>query len=160
MNDVPLIKTNSINDINTSLIAIKKQLKQINEAVGLIDIPSVDTSSFVKKSDVVDTVESGNLNPVTSNAVAESCCRFPDYANPITVSSVTWIATVDCYITVLQIFNYSASTEVYIDGNVVSVTDSETGLKVIAFNGYVKKGQRVYYDYLANTNICKIFPLI
>lgn len=69
MNDVPLIKTNSINDINTSLIAIKKQLKQLNEALGLVDAPDVDTSVFVKKSDVVDVVESGNMNPVTSNAV-------------------------------------------------------------------------------------------
>lgn len=69
MNDVPLIKTNSINDINTSLIAIKKQFKQLNEALGLVDIPDVDTSVFVKKSDVVDVVESGNMNPVTSNAV-------------------------------------------------------------------------------------------
>ena len=56
MNDVPLIKTNSINDINTSLIAIKKQLKQINEAVGLIDIPSADTSGFVKLFNLLLTV--------------------------------------------------------------------------------------------------------
>ena len=69
MNDVPLVKDNNINSINTSLIAVKKQLKQLTEAVGLIDVPDVDTSVFVKKSEVVDVVEAGNMNPVTSNAV-------------------------------------------------------------------------------------------
>lgn len=69
MNDVPLVKANNIHDINTSIIAIKKQLKQLNEAVGLIDMPTIDTSIFVKKSEVVDVVEAGNMNPVTSNAV-------------------------------------------------------------------------------------------
>ena len=71
MNDVPLVKANNIHDINTSIIAIKKQLKQLNEAVGLIDMPTIDTSIFVKKSEVVDVVEADNMNPVTSNAVAE-----------------------------------------------------------------------------------------
>jgi hypothetical protein len=71
MNDVPLIQKADINSINTSIIAIKKQLKQLNEALGLVDVPNIDTSVFVKKSDVVDVVESGNMNPVTSNAVAE-----------------------------------------------------------------------------------------
>ncbi len=73
MNDVPLVNANDINSINTSIIAIKKQLRQLNEAVGLIDTPDVniDLAPFVKKSDVVDVVQSGNLNPVTSNAVAE-----------------------------------------------------------------------------------------
>jgi hypothetical protein len=71
MNDIPLIQKADINSINTSIIAIKKQLKQLNEALGLVDMPSIDTSVFVKKSDVVDVVESGNMNPVTSNAVAE-----------------------------------------------------------------------------------------
>ena len=70
MNDVPLIQSPDTNSINTSIIAIKKQLRTINEALGLIDIPDApDLSPYVKKSDVVDTVESGNMNPVTSNAV-------------------------------------------------------------------------------------------
>ena len=71
MNDIPLIQKADINSINTSIIAIKKQLKQLNEALGLVDVPSIDTSVFVKKSDVVDVVQSDNMNPVTSNAVAE-----------------------------------------------------------------------------------------
>ena len=70
MNDVPLVKDNNVNDINTSIIAIKKQLKQLNEALGLIDVPNApDLSPYVRKDEVVDIVESGNMNPVTSNAV-------------------------------------------------------------------------------------------
>jgi hypothetical protein len=111
-------------------------------------------------SQPVDTVEAGNLHAVTSNAVAESCCRFPDYAHPITPSSATWVATEDCYISILQVFNYDSSTKIYIDGNVASVYDSQTDLRILAFNGYVKKGQSVAYEYLTNSNICKIFPLI
>lgn len=71
MNDVPLIQKADINSINTSIIAIKKQLKQLTEAVGLIDVPDMpDLSPFVKKTDVADVVEADNMNPVTSNAVA------------------------------------------------------------------------------------------
>ena len=72
MNDVPLVNKNDINSINTSLIAIKKQLTQLNEAVGLIDVPDVDLTPFVRKDEVVDVIESGNMNPVTSNAVVPS----------------------------------------------------------------------------------------
>ena len=131
------------------------------------DIANLEEGQIVATKDTgyelsqpVDTVEAGNLHAVTSNAVAEKCCRFPDYAHPITPSSASWVATEDCYISILQVFSYTLTIEVYIDGNVVSVTDSETGFKILAFNGYVKKGQRVYYDYLTSSNICKIFPLI
>ena len=64
--------------------------------------------------------------------------------------------------TVLQVFNYASSTEVYIDGQAVSVKDSQgdSSVYMLAFSGFVKKGQRVYYEYLTNTNLCKIFALI
>lgn len=70
MNEVPLIQNVQKNDINTSIIAIKKQLKQLIEAVGLIESPnSPDMSPYVKKTDIVDYVQIGNQNPVTSNGV-------------------------------------------------------------------------------------------
>lgn len=73
MNEVPLVKDNEINSINTSIIAIKKQLNQISELLGLIDIPDApDLSPYVKKADVADVIEADNMNPVTSNAVAVS----------------------------------------------------------------------------------------
>ena len=78
MNNVPLVNKNDINSINTSLIAIKKQLKQLNEAMGLIDVPDVDLTPFVRKDEVVDVIESGNMNPVTSNAVSQSLSYSTD----------------------------------------------------------------------------------
>ena len=76
MNVIPLVKTNNINDINTSLIAIRKHLQFINSMVCSIDTSTApDLIPFVKKTDVVDVVESGNNNPVTSNAVEESCLK-------------------------------------------------------------------------------------
>lgn len=90
MNDVPLIQSPDTNSINTSIIAIKKQLRTINEALGLIDIPDApDLSPYVKKSDVVDTVESGNMNPVTSNAVANSNAMPVDEVTVDNMHSVT-----------------------------------------------------------------------
>ena len=98
MNDVPLIQTPDTNSINTSIIAIKKQLRTINEALGLIDIPDApDLSPYVKKSDVVDTVESGNMNPVTSNAVnnyktdtVASGNNLPVTSNAVAVAFGSW----------------------------------------------------------------------
>ncbi len=87
MNDVPLIQKADINSINTSIIAIKKQLKQLTEAVGLIDVPDVDTSVFVKKTDVVDVVEADNMSPVTSNAVYEAVKEEVLWENPNPTSS-------------------------------------------------------------------------
>ena len=87
MNDVPLVNKNDINSINTSLIAIKKQLKQLNEAVGLIDVPDVDLTPFVRKDEVVDVIESGNMNPVTSNAVSQSLSYSTEEVN----TGAVWI---------------------------------------------------------------------
>ena len=87
MNSIPLAKTNNINDINTSIIAIKKQLKELEEALGLIDGNIPDVSPFVKKSDIVDTVTSGNMNPVTSNAVANYTVDTVASGNMHSVSS-------------------------------------------------------------------------
>jgi hypothetical protein len=63
--NIPLIQKAEKNDINASIIAIKRAFQSL---LGGSD-SGADLSPFVKKSDVVDEVESGNMNPVTSNAV-------------------------------------------------------------------------------------------
>ena len=66
--NIPLVRSNSVNDINTSIIAIKKELKTNGET----DINvNVDVNY-----DVANTVEEGNGKPVTSGAVY-------DYATPV-----------------------------------------------------------------------------
>lgn len=66
-------------EINTSLVALKKEAGTleglINEAAQMLvtinnRIATLEKDT-VKKSDVVDVVQSGNLQPVTSNAVAD-----------------------------------------------------------------------------------------
>lgn len=167
MNDVPLVKDNNINSINTSLIAIKKQLKQLTEAIGLIDVPDVDTSVFVKKSEVVDAVESGNMNPVTSNAVvpvdevalnnihsvtsnavATSCVGVPDYSNNIYAGLNQTSYTIQenmVYICFLYMSGNDINQNLQINGQIVSKYDSINNNHVYTFFGYAKKNDVLTY---------------
>ena len=68
-------------EVNTSIVALKREafsletlinqaaqeLINLNNRIAAIEQAEGD---YVKKSDVVDTVSSGNMNPITSNAVA------------------------------------------------------------------------------------------
>lgn len=83
MNDIPLVKDNGINAINTSLIAAKKSLqliysildnvnktfKDINKEIDAIDAKFAD---YLLKDDVVNSITDGDMRPVTSNAVANN----------------------------------------------------------------------------------------
>ena len=89
MNAIPLInvatpKRDNENqlkqEVNTSLLALKREafnletlinqaaqtLVEVNERITALENVQGD---YVKKTDVTDTVQSGNMNPVTSNAV-------------------------------------------------------------------------------------------
>ena len=89
MNDVPLVQNNEKDSINTSIIAIKKNLERINSLLGLVDSGEPDLSGLATKQELenavteindtidevetslqpVNTVTSGNMHSVTSNAV-------------------------------------------------------------------------------------------
>jgi hypothetical protein len=81
MNTIPLVKGNTQEEINTSLIALKKALDEINSSSGKTDasvqsqikqinelIENINTQ--IEDLQPVDTVTSGNMHSVTSNAVA------------------------------------------------------------------------------------------
>jgi hypothetical protein len=88
---IPLVRNNTKDAINTSIIAIKKNLERINTLLGLVDSSEPDLSGLATKQELedtvteinntidevetslqpVDTVTSGNMHSVTSNAVAE-----------------------------------------------------------------------------------------
>lgn len=76
---IPLVQKPEKDDINTSIIAIKRNIERINMLLGLVDSSSPDLSGFVKKSDIVDVVESDNMNPVTSNAVFDATKKVTTY---------------------------------------------------------------------------------
>lgn len=71
MNDVPLIQRTDVNSINTSIIAIKKQLKQIEQMLGGIGETELPADILYRK-DIADAVQEGNNNPVSSGAVDEA----------------------------------------------------------------------------------------
>ena len=78
---IPLINEVNKNDINTSIIAIKKNLERINTLLGLNNTEEIDTSIFATKEELealetalqpVDEVTLNNMQSVTSNAVAKA----------------------------------------------------------------------------------------
>ena len=76
---IPLVQNNEKDSINTSIIAIKRNIERINMLLGLSNSEEIDTSEFVKKSDIVDEVTVGNMQSVTSNAVAEVTTKVYSY---------------------------------------------------------------------------------
>lgn len=77
---IPLVQNNEKDSINTSIIAIKRQIKRINALLGLSNSEEIDTSVFATKDELqqavtdlqpVDEVTADNMHSVTSNAVAQ-----------------------------------------------------------------------------------------
>jgi hypothetical protein len=79
---IPLVQNNDKDAINTSIIAIKRNIERINMLLGLVDSDSPDLSGLATKQELedaitqvetdlapVDEVTSGNMQSVTSNAV-------------------------------------------------------------------------------------------
>lgn len=73
MAGIPLVNSNSVNDINTSIIAIKKEIS----SSGNTDVNV--TVNLPENSIPVDAVTSGDMHAVTSNAVF--LASSPNYAN-------------------------------------------------------------------------------
>ena len=78
---IPLVQENTKDAINTSIIAIKRNIERINNLLGLSGSEEIDTSIFATKEELdaleaalqpVDEVTVDNMQSVTSNAVAES----------------------------------------------------------------------------------------
>lgn len=93
MNNIPLPKSNKKEDIDTTIIAIKKHLEDINRLLGLVDNPeSPDLSGFVTRAELqnsfVNAVELDNMKGATSNAVAESM-EWEDISSRVTVTKDT-----------------------------------------------------------------------
>ena len=160
---IPLVQEATKDAINTSIIAIKRNIERINMLLGLSNSEEIDTSEFVKKSDIVDEVTVGNMQSVTSNAVAECCPRFPDYAHQIIIpnNSSSWIATEDCYVIYNAVSTIAVTLK--INNNLVSNSDSANNTCVSVFLGYVKKGDVITCSspLLGSERVVfKVFPLL
>lgn len=88
-----------------------------------------------------DTVQDGDLNPVTSDAVFHYAKPlFPDWSNPIKVPSYPWTATTDVWV---SFHGYGVPyVSLSIDGHMVSVIDKSgaNNLYSASFHGPVKAG--------------------
>lgn len=103
---------------------------------------------------VVDKVESGNLNPVTSNAVAEAlgsgaggaggAAGTPDYVHQKAISDSTWTADEDVWVNYTKVYpsNDPAWTAhaLKADGAIISITVAIANSKIISFAGRIPKG--------------------
>lgn len=78
---IPLVQNNEKDSINTSIIAIKRNIERINMLLGLSNSEEIDTSKFATKDELqqavtdlqpVNEVTVDNMHSVTSNAVAEA----------------------------------------------------------------------------------------
>ena len=78
---IPLVQNNEKDSINTSIIAIKRNIERINMLLGLSNSEEIDTSKFATKEELqqavtdlqpVDEVAVDNMHSVTSNAVARA----------------------------------------------------------------------------------------
>lgn len=82
---IPLIQKPEKDDINTSIIAIKRNIERINMLLGLVDSGDPDLSGLATKQELqdaiteltpVDEVAVDNMHSVSSNAVA-NCLEYP-----------------------------------------------------------------------------------
>ena len=172
---IPLVQNNEKDSINTSLIAIKRQIERINMLLGLSNSEEIDTSKFATKEELqqavtdlqpVDEVAVDNMHSVTSNAVAESCTKYPDYSKPIQIASsgvsvTSWIATKDCFVQFLFWSGSTSPLNLLINNNIVSTYDVYNGV-VSQFSGYIKKGDVVSFSNNGNINrndVLRLFEL-
>ena len=93
---IPLVQNNEKDSINTSIIAIKRQIERINMLLGLSNSEEIDTSVFATKDELqqavtdlqpVDEVTVDNMHSVTSNAVAEA---FNSYTYENVTDKIEW----------------------------------------------------------------------
>ena len=130
---IPLVQNNEKDSINTSIIAIKKNLERINSLLGLVDSSGSDLSGLATKQELedavteinntidevetslqpVDAVASGDMHSVTSNAVA-SAINLPWQQMTIANSGDNVINGSNLYTVYLDLPN--GSTIYYITG--------------------------------------------
>ena len=96
---IPLVQNNEKDSINTSIIAIKRNIEHINMLLGLVDSGSPDLSGLATKQELEDAVNSlqpvdevaiDNMQSVTSNAVAVSLNKL-NYTTSEVNTGLKWI---------------------------------------------------------------------
>ena len=147
MTGIPLVNTNSVNDINTSIIAIKKEMKSSGETEVNVNVNLPDTAF------PVDEVTSGNMHSVTSNAVAKAMSYSTSEVN----TGKKWIdgkpiyrKVVDCGALPNATYKYVnhniSNLEAFINISVISSTASGSGTMLPYVNPNILTTQ-ISYTY-------------
>lgn len=112
-----------------------------------------------------DIIEEDNMQPVTSNAVNNTCSKYADFDTLLSsgIPSGGYTATEDCYFIFWYVTCVTQQTDfnVKVDGVVIGVNDSSTFpnstnmVKMLAISCHIKKGQKVTFErtgYSAGTS--------
>jgi hypothetical protein len=100
---IPLIQEATKDAINTSIIAIKRNIERINMLLGLVDSGSPDLSGLATKQELqdaitelqpVDEVTIDNMHSVTSNSVAEALGEWETVATDNSTYIIRGIETI------------------------------------------------------------------
>ena len=107
---IPLVQEATKDAINTSIIAIKRNIERINMLLGLSNSEEIDTSKFATKEELqqavtdlqpVDEVALNNMQSVTSNAVgvyANKVIKYKDVTFTSLSMSVNGYADIRGYV--------------------------------------------------------------
>lgn len=154
---------------------IKSEFPKLENAKGMIKIDDGDTfycGTYIKHSNTQGSATFTSVEGVSyiwtirndavmmqEIATMDKVTKYPDWSNQqkITLTEIT--VDQDVYIELTQLSSYKIDS-LKINGKEVSVSDSDNGIYITTFNGYVKKNSIVSYPYLTNGNVVKVFPLV
>ena len=146
MTGIPLVNTNSVNDINTSIIAIKKEMKNTGETEVNVNVNLPDTAI------PVDEVTSGNMHSVTSNAVANAMSYSTSEVN----TGKKWIDGKPIYkIAFYSETNWSNNTKIGELNNVsaiISISDITCDGSGSRYQNYGTDGTNTSYTIVRSNN--------
>lgn len=154
---------------------IRSEFPKLENARGMIRIEDSNTfycGTYVKYSNTqgsatftsvegisyIWTIQ-GNTITLQEIATMDKVVKYPDWSNQQKISLNEITVDQDVYIELNQISSNPIDS-LKINGKEVSVSDSDNGVYIIRFSGYVKKDSVVSYPYLTNGNIVRVFPLI
>lgn len=173
---IPLVQNNEKDSINTSIIAIKRNIERINMLLGLVDSGSPDLSGLATKQELEDAVNSlqpvdevtvGNMQSVSSDAVAKVVYNVLTeflYLN----NSPYWVRFLPPYVMFERtgiagkhlrfefgVYRYNSSFDIQVCwGTQDAVIQEATGVGRIGFASYNQNS-----SYSSIQNDCKFFVL-
>jgi hypothetical protein len=152
---IPLVQEATKDAINTSIIAIKRNIERINMLLGLVDSGSPDLSGLATKQELedaitqvetdltpVDEVTSGNMQSVTSNAVyglqSDVLQWLNGYGNNISYISQQTLAGFNKYFASLANYvNFDYYTSSGVEYRIIGFKHTNYGTGIAFTRGYI-----------------------